>query len=74
MHEGLAHDLLFNGMLGDKRPASGNVLTTPLLDVLRQACWHAGPKVIYGEACRLGEARLAQESITFKQLPHAVPR
>ena len=32
------------------------------------------PKVVYGEACRLGAARLAQERITFKPLPHAVPR
>jgi hypothetical protein len=30
--------------------------------------------VVYGEACLLGEARLAAEGITFKQLPHAVPR
>jgi hypothetical protein len=35
---------------------------------------HAGPKVVYGEACRLGPARLAAEGITFKQLPHAAPR
>ncbi len=71
---GTAHYLLFNGVLGDRRPASGNVLTTPVLHALRHSCWHEGPKVIYGEACRLGEARLAQEGITFKQLPHAVPR
>lgn len=74
VHQGVGHYLLFNGVLGDRRPASGNVLTTPVLDALRQTCWHAGPKLIYGEACRLGEARLAQEGISFKQLPHAVPR
>lgn len=45
-----------------------------MLEALRSACWHAGPKVIYGEACRLGAARLAAEAIVFKQLPHAVPR
>ena len=49
-------------------------LTTPVLAALQRSCWHDGPKVIYGEACRLGETRLAQERITFKQLPHAVPR
>jgi adenine-specific DNA-methyltransferase len=72
--EGTGHYLLFNGVLGDRRPASGNVLTTPVLQALQQTCWHSGPKVVYGEACRLGQARLAQEGITFKQLPHAVPR
>jgi adenine-specific DNA-methyltransferase len=74
LHEGVGYFLLFNGVLGDKRPASGNVLTGAVLDALRATCWHAGPKVIYGEACRLGDARLAAEGITFKQLPHAVPR
>jgi adenine-specific DNA-methyltransferase len=73
--EGTAYWLLFNGVLGDRRPASGNVLTSAVLTALRQSAgWHAGPKVVYGEACRLGNARLAAEGITFKQLPHAVPR
>jgi adenine-specific DNA-methyltransferase len=72
--EGTGHYLLFNGVLGDRRPASGNVLTTPVLQALQQTCWHSGSKVVYGEACRLGQARLAQAGITFKQLPHAVPR
>ena len=74
IQEGTAYFLLFNGVLGDKRPASGNVLNGAVLDALRATCWHAGPKTIYGEACRLGEARLAAEGIVFKQLPHAVPR
>ena len=71
---GTAYYLLFNGILGDRRPASGNVLTGAVLDALRGTCWHAGPKLVFGEACRLGEARLAAEGITFRQLPHAVPR
>jgi adenine-specific DNA-methyltransferase len=71
---GTAYYLLFNGILGDRRPASGNVLTSAVLQALHETCWFDGPKVIYGEACRLGEARLAQEGITFRQLPHAVPR
>ena len=54
--------------------AGGNVLTSDVLAALHRNCWHAGPKVIYGEACRLGAARLAAEGITFKQPPHAVPR
>jgi adenine-specific DNA-methyltransferase len=74
VHAGTAHYLLFNGILGDLRPAGGNVLTSAVLEALRRSCWHAGPKVVYGEACRLGEARLAAEHIVFKQLPHAIPR
>jgi len=37
--------------------------------VLHSSCWHSGPRVVYGEACRLGQARPAAEGITFKQLP-----
>jgi adenine-specific DNA-methyltransferase len=71
---GTAYYLLFNGILGDRRPASGNVLTSAVLQALRETCWFDGPKVVYGEACLLGEARLAREQIRFCQLPHAVPR
>jgi adenine-specific DNA-methyltransferase len=74
VHEGTAYYLLFNGILGDRRPASGNVLTTQVLQALTELCGHDGPKVMYGEACRLGDARLKAEGIAFKQLPHAVPR
>jgi adenine-specific DNA-methyltransferase len=73
VHEGTAYYLLFNGILGDRRPEGGNVLTSAVLAALHQHCAHAGPKVIYGEACRLGAARLEAEGIVFKQLPHAVP-
>ncbi len=70
---GVCHDvafyLLFNGVLGDKRPAGGNVLTSAVLDSLPT---HDGPKVIYGESCRLGEARLRREGITFKQVPYEI--
>ena len=73
-HEGTSYWLLFNGVLGDRRPASGNVLTSDVLAALHALGWPDGPKVVYGEACRLGAARLAGEGITFRQLPHAVPR
>lgn len=72
--DGTAYYLLWNGILGDRRPASGNVLTSAVLAALRGTCWHTGPKVVYGEACRLGDARLTAERIAFKQLPYAVPR
>jgi adenine-specific DNA-methyltransferase len=74
VHEGRAIYLLYNGILGDRRPAAGNVLTSAVLAAMQQTCWHDGPKVVYGEACLLGDARLAAAGITFRQLPHAVPR
>ena len=70
--EGSAYYLLYNGILGDRRPESGNVLTLAVLQALKAACWHAGPKLVYGEACRLGAARLAAESIVFRQIPYDV--
>lgn len=69
IHNGTAYYLLYNGILGDKRPAGGNVLTGSVLALLPQ---FDGPKVIYGETTRLGEARLKQENITFKQIPYDV--
>jgi len=31
---------------------------------------HEGPKVVFGEGCRLGTSRLHREQITFKQIPY----
>lgn len=70
VHEGQAVYLLYNGILGDRRPAGGNVLTLSVLQALKASCWHEGPKTIYGEACRLGPARLAAEGIVFRQVPY----
>lgn len=69
IHKGTAYYLLYNGILGDKRPNGGNVLTSKVLDILPE---FDGPKVIYGETTRLGEARLKLENITFKQIPYDV--
>jgi hypothetical protein len=66
---GTAYYLLFNGVLGDKRPDGGNVLTSSILEELPP---FDGPKVIYGEGCRLGPARLKRENITFKQVPYQI--
>jgi adenine-specific DNA-methyltransferase len=59
--------LLYNGILGDKRPDGGNVLTAKLLAALPP---HDGQKVIYGEACRISATRLKELGITFKQTPY----
>lgn len=66
---GTAYFLLFNGILGDKRPDGGNVLTGDVLEALPK---HDGPRVVFGEACRLGAPRLAREGVTFKQIPYEV--
>jgi len=68
-HENKAVYLLFNGVLGDKRPNGGNVLTN---DVLRNLPAHDGPKIIYGEGCRLSPERLRREGIVFKQVPYEI--
>lgn len=72
VHEGRGIYLLFNGILGDKRPASGNVLTNEVLAAIARICPHDGAKIIFGEACRLGVARLAAAGVTFKHIPYDV--
>ncbi|NBI41268.1 site-specific DNA-methyltransferase [[Haemophilus] felis] len=75
VHNGKAFYLLFNGILGDKRPQGGNVLTSlmlkalPRLDELVQAGLEI---VVYGESCRLASKKLAEYHITFKLIPHDV--
>ena len=68
--------LLFNGILGDKRPASGNVLTRDVLAALlalhRKLAPPGTPMVVYGESVRIGPARLAAAKVTFRQIPYDV--
>jgi adenine-specific DNA-methyltransferase len=73
IHQGMAYALLYNGILGDRSVSGGNVLTSALLDRLRDdAGGWSGPMVIYGEASRLGAARLKEAGVTFKQTPYDV--
>ena len=67
VHRGVAIYLLYNGILGDRRPAGGNVLTRKVLAALTP---FDGPKVIYGESCRLSGETLRAARITFKQIPY----
>lgn len=69
VHAGRAVYLLFNGVMGDKRPDGGNVLTGA---VLRELPAHDGPRIIYGEGCRLSAARLKREGVEFRQIPYQV--
>jgi len=68
-HKDTGYYLLFNGILGEKSARGGNVLTRQLLASLAP---HDGPRVIFGEGCRLGAERLEQLGITFKQIPYQV--
>ncbi len=72
VHRGRAVYLLYNGILGDKRPAGGNVLTRAVLASLPPHPEGAGPRVVYGEACRLSDATLDRENITFRHVPYAL--
>ena len=71
-----AHYLLFNGILGDKRPAGGNVLTREVLAALLALHADAAPAgaalVVYGEAVRIGPQRLADARVVFKQIPYDI--
>ncbi|MDT7849543.1 site-specific DNA-methyltransferase [Methylophilus sp. VKM B-3414] len=69
-HEGVAYYLLYNGILGDRRPNGGNVLTNPVLAYLESVHPHAGKKVIFGEASRISDGKLALLNISFKQIPY----
>jgi adenine-specific DNA-methyltransferase len=72
-HGDTSYALLYNGILGDKRPDGGNVLTQAVWQTLRgKVRDHAGPWVIYGEATRLSPARLKALGIVFKQIPYDI--
>ena len=72
VHAGVAYFLLYNGILGDRRPSGGNVLTSGILAHLRELCPTDLPFMVYGETSRIGPARLAAENIRFKQIPYDV--
>ncbi|WP_394461729.1 site-specific DNA-methyltransferase [Roseateles sp. BYS180W] len=80
VHDDTAVFLLYNGILGDRKPAGGNVLTGPVLAHLDQLLADATPagtrlpsrKVVYGETTRLGEQRLAEAGVTFRQIPYDI--
>jgi adenine-specific DNA-methyltransferase len=67
IHEGRGIYLLYNGILGDKRPTGGNVLTSAVLASLPK---HEGERIIYAEATTYSLSSLAQKGITFKQIPY----
>lgn len=72
VHEGTAYFLLYNGILGDRRPQGGNVLTSAVLAALDALLPQAGPRVVFGESCRLSPARLKAAGIVFRQIPYDI--
>jgi adenine-specific DNA-methyltransferase len=71
IHGDTAIVLLYNGILGDRRPQGGNVLTHAVWDQVRAlAPDHAGPWLIFGEASRLTPAVRKRSGIAFRQIPY----
>ena len=76
-HGERAFALLYNGILGDKTPKGGNVLTRETLAIInekiaKKKCGFKGMLTVYGEASRLSAATLARKGILFKQTPYEV--
>lgn len=68
-HRGTAYYLLYNGVLKDRRPGGGNVLTRAVLESLPA---HDGRRVVYGVGCRLGADRLRAAGVVFRHIPYEV--
>ena len=77
IRDGRAFALLYNGILGDRSPRGGNVLTHATLAKIRKAITEVaqgfnGPLTVYAEQVRLASATLDQERIVFKQTPYDI--
>ena len=77
IHDGRGFALLYNGILGDKSPGGGNVLTRATLSPIREAIAETaqgfnGPLTVYGEQSRLAPATLERERVVFKQTPYDI--
>lgn len=72
VHNEVAYYLLYNGVLGDKRPRGGNLLTHKVLKYLDEHYPYDGKRIIIGEATRIGDSSLEALNIEFKQIPYAL--
>lgn len=68
----VAYYLLYNDVLGDKRPRGGNLLTHKVLKYLDEHYAYDGKRIIIGEATRIGDSSLEALNIEFKQIPYAL--
>lgn len=66
---GRAVYLLYNGILGDRRPEGGNILTPKVLEELPS---YDGPKVVYGEGALSDAEILREHGVIFRQIPYEV--
>lgn len=72
-HNGTAYVLLYNGIIADRRPESGNVLTTAVWNDIRKLLpRNRRETVIYGEASRFSASRLKDLKVTFRQIPYDI--
>ena len=67
--KGTAIYLLYNGILGDRSAAGGNILTRAVLAQLPPS---DGPKIVYCAGCLLGQERLSAHRITVRQTPYGI--
>ena len=67
--EGRAIYLLYNGILKDKKPEGGNILTRTVFDSLPK---FEGQKVIYAAAYQGGGNWIKKEQMIFNQTPYAL--
>lgn len=74
IYKGTAYALLYNGILHDKCVDGGNVLTSKTLDIIKADFGTAeyDKLVVYGEATRLGQNRMRENNIEFKQTPYDI--
>ena len=82
IHKGRAYALLYNGILGDRQPDGGNVLTRATLTSIRNEVARSYPAfagehpeyslTVYGERSRLTSTTIARERVAFKQTPYDV--
>ena len=74
IYKGTAYALLYNGILHDKRVDGGNVLTSKTLDIIKAdfGMVEYDKLVVYGEASRLGQNRMRENNIEFKQTPYDI--
>jgi adenine-specific DNA-methyltransferase len=71
-YNGVQYFLLFNGILGDKRPDGGNVLNYDVWDALVRIYPFDGPRVVFGEAVKLPPTIRTRERVMFKKIPYTL--
>lgn len=64
--------LLFNGILKDRTPQGGNILTRTTLALIREhlPAGFSGPLTIYAAANRLSPGTLKAQGVSFRQTPY----